>query len=117
MLTVFSLGVLVGIVGCASGDPGVSGVGLFNRRNVFVGDTVTISLPATDENGDAWRLTGFDSSVLRPQVRSGEFDGSKQTFKFTAGVPGETDVTFQRVRAGRAVDERQTYHVIVRNRL
>jgi hypothetical protein len=112
-----SLAMMTGLGACASGDPDVSGVGLFNRRNVFVGDTVTISLPVSNDEGDAWRLTKFDSAILRPQIRSGEVAGARQSFKFTASVPGEADIVFQRVKRGLAVDEHRTYRVIVRNRL
>jgi len=116
MLTL-SFATLTGVGACASSDPGVSGVGFLNRRNVFVGDTVTISLPISNDEGDTWRLTKFDSSILRPRIRSGKVSGSRQSFKFTASVPGEADIVFQRVKRDRAVNEHRTYRVIVRSRL
>jgi len=78
---------------------------------------VTISLPANAETGDTWKLTRFDSVHLRPQPGSGEFKNGRLLFKFTAAVPGEADLQFQRIRGGRSVDERRTYRVIVRDKL
>jgi len=105
------------MVACASSDPSVSGIGLFDRRNVFVGDTVTISLPADPEAGDGWRLVQFDSQFLRPMAGSGEFKGSSLTFRFRAAVPGEARLVFQRIRNQRTTDERRSFNVIVRDRL
>jgi hypothetical protein len=112
-----SLALAACVPACASSDPSVSGVGLFNRRNVFKGDTVTISLPADMESGDTWKITRFDSVVLRPQPGSGEFRNGRLVFRFTAAVPGTADLEFQRIRGNRSVDERRTYRVIVRDRL
>jgi len=111
------LTLFAGVLGCASSDPSVSGIGLFQRRNVFVGDNVRISLPVNPEEGEGWRLTQFDSAILRPQPGSGEVRGRSLTFIFTAAVPGEADLVFQRVRNQRTVDERRRYRVIVRGRL
>lgn len=108
---------LAGLVACASDKPAVSGIPLFNRRSVFVGDTVTVSLPADPAAGDSWKIVSFDSSLLRPQPGSGEFRNGRLTFKFTAASPGEGNLDFQRIRANRSVDEVRRFRVIVRGGL
>lgn len=111
--------ILLGVIatGCASNSPRVSGIGFGDRRNVLVDDTVTITLPIDPANGDGWRLTQFDSSIIRPQPGSGEIDGNRVTFRFTASTPGEAEVVFTRIRRNRATDEQRRFRVIVRSRL
>lgn len=103
-------------ISCAS-EPGVSGLGFFNRRNVFVGDNVKISLPVDSKRATSWRLSQFDSAILRPNVRSGTLENGSIHFDFTAATPGEADITFIKVENGRSTDESRTYRVIVRNNL
>lgn len=100
--------------GCSSG-PSVSGFGLFNNRNVSVGDTVTISMPYDAAKGETWRLSSYDSAFLqpigRPQVtQPGEPGKLTYTVQLEAKLPGETDVTL----TGTSIDsngQRQTEHV------
>ena len=117
VILIIMLAAAVGKPGCASNAPQVSGVGFFDRRNVFVGDTVTITLPIDPAAGDGWRLTRFDSSIIRPQPGSGEIDGRRVTFRFTASTPGDAQVVFTRIRRERATDEQRRFRVIVRSRL
>lgn len=109
--------VIAGAPGCASSDPQVSGVGLFDRRHVSVGETVTIKLPIDPAAGDGWRLTQFDSAILRPQPGSGEIDGRRVTYEFVASMPGEANLVFTRIRRERATDEERRFKVIVRSQL
>lgn len=83
--------------GCASSrEPSVSGVGLFDNRNVSLGDVVEIRLPAGPDGRRAWRVTSYDSAILMPEGRAGlerAGDDLVYVMRFRAQVRGETEVT------------------------
>jgi hypothetical protein len=92
---------LVMLAGCASsGGPSVSGFPLLGSRVVSVGDDVVIRLPTTAAGGSKWRVTSFDSVMLRrahrPVLERGSNGRPEWVVRFVARTPGETEIVFTR---------------------
>ncbi|MHC5025104.1 MAG: hypothetical protein ACYTGG_14570 [Planctomycetota bacterium] len=107
------------------GDPTVSGGFVMgDTRTVSVGDEIVIRFPAQDRTGAAkWRLTSFDSALLRltqrPQLTPTGQDGSPEwTVRFVARMGGITEVVLTRSLPGAdgtgEVGERRRFRIRVR---
>jgi len=103
--------------GCASSssEPTVSGRGIGGIHRVSVGDELVLRLPVSKQTGAAkWRLTSFDSMMLRVTQRP-RLEGNQVILRFAARTPGETDVIVTRTATGPdgsgSVGERRRFRV------
>ncbi len=103
--------------GCASSssEPTASGRGIGGIHRVSVGDELVLRFPVSKQTGTAkWRLTSFDSLMLRVTQRP-RMEGSQVVLRFAARTPGETDVIVTRTATGPdgsgSVGERRRFRV------
>jgi hypothetical protein len=103
--------------GCASSssEPTASGRGIGGIHRVSVGDELVLRFPVSKQTGAAkWRLTSFDSMMLRVTQRP-RLEGSQVVIRFAARTPGETDVIVTRTATGPdgsgSVGERRRFRV------
>ena len=105
------------VFGCAasSSEPTASGRGLGGIHRVSVGDELVLRFPASKQTGLAkWRLTSFDSLMLRVTQRP-RLEGKHWVLRFAARTPGETDVVVTRTATGPdgsgSIGERRRFRV------
>jgi len=103
--------------GCASSssEPTVSGRGIGGIHRVSVGDELVLRCPVSKQTGVAkWRLTSFDSMMLRVTQRP-RLEGSQWILRFVARTPGNTDVVVTRTATGPdgsgSIGERRRFRV------
>ena len=118
LASVIALVPCVGLIGCNSGGPKVSGIGLLGNRNVTVDDIIDMRVPFDPATGAEWRLASYDSALLqlleRPQVAPGKKEGEYELIaRFRARMAGDTEVYFQRTRpvAGESNDKKFTISI------
>ena len=103
--------------GCASSssEPTASGRGIGGIHRLSVGDELVLRFPASKQTGLAkWRLTSFDSMMLRVTQRP-RLEGSQWILRFVARTPGNTDVVVTRTTTGPdgsgSVGERRRFQI------
>jgi hypothetical protein len=105
----------------SSGKPSVSGRTVVpgGTRTVSRGEDVVIRIPAADSGKTKWRLTEFDSRMLRLTQRARldrTNDGRLEwTFRFEARTVGTTEIVLQRTAASSGdVGERRRITIRIR---
>ncbi len=106
------------VFGCAtssSTEPTASGRGLGGIHRISVGDELVLRMPVSKQTGTAkWRLTSFDSMMLRVTQRP-RLEGTQMVLRFVARTPGETDVVVTRTATSPdgsgSIGERRRFRV------
>ncbi len=125
LITLVAAAFLIALSGC-SGTPGlwVGGSMGSGTRTVTRGDELIIRMRASATGAQTWRVSSFDSLMLRitqTARASTSPDGERIfTIRFTARTPGRCDVELRRIALGPKgegeIGERRTFKVRIRER-
>ena len=109
-----ALSLVFGCAASSSTEPTASGRGLGGIHRISVGDELVLHFPVSKTGAAKWRLTSFDSLMLRVTQRP-RLEARQWVLRFVARTPGETDVVVTRTATNPdgsgSIGERRRFRV------